>query len=549
MYCKTLHDTCTKYYKTMYFRFVDLVPGTPSCKFTTHATVSEVGFWTCHLWTPTAPQEEITKTVEVRVAHKFAALDKEIVVKKGDRVTLSCVSSEGRIPLNECSFTSPEQQLIHMDDKITEEKFFYPPHLSVHRGDCSITLQSTDLTDEGTWTCTGWLELENRAYTDYIHLRVLDVTEATSIDNKPFIISVAIFICVTLALLVFLALICWKERYYTRFYGKKWDDESLESFGMTTDTSQILVRDSFRTFNVNGAVKILALENEWINIQCKQDTPMAYCGFVHPSGKRYSFSGSELTNGHCAIPIKATRQDVGKWRCHIGRKLTGVEDQQIIELRVVDKIAAIRNNITTVHRKDVTLECATTEGYKPLSYCRFEPPNGPPFSIDSAVNYTKSILGRYYFPQNKSLDRGDCAVTIRKVKYEDVGIWTCGASLSDGKEYTDTVELIVEGIYTMSTASATGVTFGAIGIGAFLIILGYLGWKRRSFLGVAPRQEVHDEGHEMGEMPQARNSPQSRRSSISRRSPQTSRVPSVVVQSPSETGSPLITSGQQTIEQ
>ncbi|XP_063380337.1 uncharacterized protein LOC134666958 [Cydia fagiglandana] len=307
---------------------------------------------------------------------------------------------------------------------------------------------------------------------------------------------------------------------------------------------------AFREFNVNGAVKILALENEWIDIQCKQDTPMAYCGFVHPSGKRFSFSGRELTNGHCAIPIKATRQDVGEWRCHIGRKLTGVEDQQIIELRVVDKLAAIRNNITTVHRKDVTLECATTEGYKPLSYCRFEPPNGPPFSIDSAINYTTPILGRYYFPQNKSLDRGDCAVTIRKVKYEDVGIWTCGAGLSDGNEYTDTVELIVEGIYTMSTASATGVTFGAIGIGAFLLVLGYLGWKKRSFLGAAPRQQGHDDGHEMGEMPQAQHSPQSRRSSISRHSPQIRRVPSVVVQSPSlpsETGSPLITT-QETIK-
>ncbi|XP_063530790.1 uncharacterized protein LOC134741826 [Cydia strobilella] len=229
--------------------FVDVVPGTPSCKFTTNATTSEIGIWTCHLWTPTAPEEEITKTVEVRVAHKFAALDKEVGVKKGDRVTLSCVSSEGMIPLNECYFTSPEQRRIHMDDKITEEnldfkKFFYPPNLSVHRGDCSITLQSTELTDQGIWACTGWLEFENRAYTDYIHLSVLDVAEATSIDTRAFSVSIATFIGVTVALLVFLALICWKERYYTRFYGKKWDDESLESFGMTTDTSQILIRET-----------------------------------------------------------------------------------------------------------------------------------------------------------------------------------------------------------------------------------------------------------------------------------------------------------------
>ncbi|XP_047989585.1 uncharacterized protein LOC125228915 [Leguminivora glycinivorella] len=223
--------------------FVDVVPGTPSCKFTTDVTPSEIGLWTCHLWTPMEPQEEITKTVEVRVVDKFSALDREVGVRKGDRATLSCVSSEGMVPLNGCFFTSPRQERIHMDDGIIEEnlvlnKYFYPPNLSVHRGDCSITIQSTDVTDEGIWACTGLLEFENRAYTDYIRLSLYDVTEATDLDVKPFIITAATFACVTLCLIAFLALICWKERYYTRFYGRKWDEDSLESFGMKTDVSQ-----------------------------------------------------------------------------------------------------------------------------------------------------------------------------------------------------------------------------------------------------------------------------------------------------------------------
>lgn len=56
-------------------------------------------------------------------------------------------------------------------------------------------------------------------------------------------------------------------------------------------------------------------------------------------------------------------------------------------------------------------------------------------------------MGKYFYPQNMSLDRGDCAVTIRKVKYTDVGDWTCGVGLDDGKEYTDVIKLQVEGTF------------------------------------------------------------------------------------------------------
>lgn len=83
----------------------------------------------------------------------------------------------------------------------------------------------------------------------------------------------------------------------------------------------------------------------------------------------------------------------------------------------------------------------------PLSYCRFETPSGELFSINQDVTPEKPIMQRYYFPVNKSLDRGDCAVTIRKIKYEDVGIWTCGADFEDDNiEYTDRIKIDVEGI-------------------------------------------------------------------------------------------------------
>ncbi|XP_026746427.1 uncharacterized protein LOC113507691 [Trichoplusia ni] len=290
--------------------------------------------------------------------------------------------------------------------------------------------------------------------------------------------------------------------------------------------------EAFRVFDVDGAETILASENENINIECKTDMPMAYCGFIHPTGKRYSFSGSTLNAGHCAIKIKASKNDSGVWRCHIGTQETGLEIMQSIEVRVVTKMAALKQNVTAIHGKPITLSCATTK-LTPMSYCRFEPPTGQPFSINSGVTAANPILGRYYFPSNKSLDRGDCAVTIRKVKYEDVGSWTCGAGLEDGKEYIDFIKLDVEGLYTMSTASATGITFGAIGIGAILAVLGFVAWKKRRFLGAVRPDAEETEGHEMEQLPE-RRTPQ--------RTPQPGRsVPQVTVETPSDPSqSPLM---------
>ncbi|KAJ0179222.1 hypothetical protein K1T71_004934 [Dendrolimus kikuchii] len=238
---------------------------------------------------------------------------------------------------------------------------------------------------------------------------------------------------------------------------------------------------AYRIFEIDGVKTILALENETISVECKADIYMAYCGFVHPSGKR--FSGLDQNTGRCLIKINATNADSGLWKCHIGGTSIGLEIMQVINVRIVNHVAAVQKNVTGRHGKPVTLACTTAKGFTPIRYCRFEPPNGVPFSINPDITDMNAILNRYYYPRNMSLDRGDCAVTIRKLKYEDVGLWTCGAGLDDRKEHTDVISLEVEGFYTMSKASATGIASGVIGSLIFLSALGFIVWKKRRFLG------------------------------------------------------------------
>ncbi|CAB3258154.1 unnamed protein product [Arctia plantaginis] len=292
-----------------------------------------------------------------------------------------------------------------------------------------------------------------------------------------------------------------------------------------------------RTISENGVETILALENENVNMECTTDMPMRYCGIVHPNGKRYSLTGPTTYNGKCSIKIKARTNDTGTWRCHMGSRSVGVETMKVIQLRVVGHIAAVESNITAVHGKSNTLYCTTTKGFIPLSYCRFEPPNALPFSIDSSVTESNPLLKRYYFPNNKSLDRGDCAVTIRKVKYDDFGTWTCGAGLEDGHEYTDFINFKVEGLYTVPNSSATGITFGVIAFIVFLCILGLSAWRYQWFLGSIRRREETIETHELGQM---------RTEATPSRTPSTPQpgraIPSVVIESPSEPGTttPLV---------
>ncbi|XP_031763535.1 uncharacterized protein LOC128199949 isoform X2 [Galleria mellonella] len=289
---------------------------------------------------------------------------------------------------------------------------------------------------------------------------------------------------------------------------------------------------AYRTFDVDGVETILALENETINIECKTDGPLSYCGLINPTGERCSFKGQELHLGSCFNKVNVTKQDIGEWTCHLGKSAIGVETTKKIMVRIVNRVAAIKQNVTAVHGREITLECVTTEGLRSLVYCRFEPPNRIAFNINSAVNFSNAILEKYYYPPTRSMDRGDCAVTIRNVQYEDIGSWTCGAGLDDGKEYIDVIMLKVEG---SKFVLIYGVTIFTV---AFCLI-GVVAWKHRIFSEFLPSLEEI----EIADM-DARQRLRATQSSP-QPSPQPERNdPEVVVQSPSESSSSPVTATQ-----
>ncbi|XP_031763532.2 uncharacterized protein LOC113510999 [Galleria mellonella] len=288
---------------------------------------------------------------------------------------------------------------------------------------------------------------------------------------------------------------------------------------------------AYRTFDVDGVETILALENETINIECKTDGPLSYCGFVHPTGKRYSFKSQELHLGRCFNKVNVTKQDIGEWTCHLGKSAIGVETTRKIIVRIVNRVAAIKQNVTTNPGRTVNLECAVIEGMRSLEYCRFESPNGIAFNIDSVMNYSNRILDKYFYPRNRSLDRGDCVVTISNVKYEDAGSWICGAELDDGKEYIDVITLKIE--QPMSDLVTGVITFAVI-----LCLIGIFAWRKRIFSKSPSLEQIEMEDMEAQQRLRAtQSSPQP--------FPQPERNDPVVFQLPSEPSSSPVTATQQ----
>lgn len=90
------------------------------------------------------------------------------------------------------------------------------------------------------------------------------------------------------------------------------------------------------------------------------------------------------------------------------------------------------------------------------------------------------------------------------------------------------LNMFPSGLYAMSTASTTGVAFGAVAIVVFLTILGFVTWKKRRLLGTS------DQTPETIDIQELRVRPGTPTSQRSRTPPMERAMPSVVVHSPSD---------------
>ncbi|XP_028177430.1 uncharacterized protein LOC114365140 [Ostrinia furnacalis] len=243
---------------------------------------------------------------------------------------------------------------------------------------------------------------------------------------------------------------------------------------------------------------VFVQEDRSFTVTCRAEQSLSYCWFLHPNGTQFSavplldenqpfwYTGESLQTGDCGITFShASESDSGDWVCHMG-----VTDQRGIELtdrvivRVTGPLAANKKEIGVQVGYNATLYCHTSNGNRPLDYCRFLSPNYVGISIDSTVTSDAAILGRYYFTPGRSLDYGDCSLTISSVESEDIGAWTCAALINtDTLESKDDMTLFVdETIQTPRTLSQAGIVGMAVAALALVVLLAGVIWYKKGTL-------------------------------------------------------------------
>ncbi|XP_012547424.1 uncharacterized protein LOC105841933 [Bombyx mori] len=235
-------------------------------------------------------------------------------------------------------------------------------------------------------------------------------------------------------------------------------------------------------------------------ITCRAEVSLSYCWFQHPNGTQYTpvprsddsddslfwYAGESLQTGDCGISFSyATDEDSGEWTCHMGpRRQMGVELTDKLVVRVTGPLAASQKEIPTVIDGSATLFCKTSNGNRPLEYCRFLSPKFVGISIDPSVTKENAILGRYFFTTGRDLDYGDCSLTIISVTNDDLGEWTCAALLHDeAAESRDIMTLYVEQRSSVRfRADILGMAGGVVLLAVVLIcVLWYKREKIRSY--------------------------------------------------------------------
>ncbi|XP_063823280.1 uncharacterized protein LOC135073161 isoform X2 [Ostrinia nubilalis] len=240
---------------------------------------------------------------------------------------------------------------------------------------------------------------------------------------------------------------------------------------------------------------VFVQEDRSFTVTCRAEQSLSYCWFLHSNGTQFSavplldenqpfwYTGESLQTGDCGITFShASESDSGDWVCHMGvTDQRGIELTDRVNVRVTGPLAANKKEIGVQVGYNATLYCHTSNGNRPLDYCRFLSPNYVGISIDSTVTSDAAILGRYYFTPGRSLDYGDCSLTISSVEPEDIGAWTCAALINtDTLESKDDMMLFVdETIQTRRTLSQAGIVGMAVGALALVALLPGVIWYKK----------------------------------------------------------------------
>ncbi|KAH9641958.1 hypothetical protein HF086_011708 [Spodoptera exigua] len=234
-------------------------------------------------------------------------------------------------------------------------------------------------------------------------------------------------------------------------------------------------------------------DNTSLTLMCRADASLKYCWFQHPNGSQYTpverqvqgeqafwYTGENLQSGDCGITFAhASQNDSGVWTCHMGyRYQLGIEIMQDMKVRVTGALAANKQDVQTEIGGTATLYCHTSNGPRPLDYCRFLAPNFVGISLDASVTAENAILNRYYFTPGRELSHGDCSLTINPVTADDLGHWFCAALLHDQiVESKDTI-LLHQDSHRMPAfqASLIGASVGIAFLG--IVFVGVLWYKK-----------------------------------------------------------------------
>ncbi|XP_045533987.1 uncharacterized protein LOC106708522 [Papilio machaon] len=258
------------------------------------------------------------------------------------------------------------------------------------------------------------------------------------------------------------------------------------------DTRSSRIARELQNSEMEDIRTIFVQKNMTFTIMCRASISLSYCWFQHPNGTQYTpgrletddqlfwYTGENLQVGDCGISFAhVTSEDAGKWTCHMGpREQLGVEIIDSVFLRVTGPLAANKKEVVANIGGSATLFCHTANGNRPLEYCRFLSPTFVGIRVDQSVSESSAILNRYYFTPNRSLDYGDCSLTINPVYEEDIGEWTCAALINE--EILESRDHIT--VYA-SVASAPQFTAGIVGmsVGVVLLLVALAGvlWYRR----------------------------------------------------------------------